>query len=281
MTPWQRKRPPDALRATTSPAATLSSTSSEPIPAHGWGCALLSTLQAARSLGQSRLSQVASGKGMNEQTVWDIVKALITAGAGFGGVYYGQRNLARKDAKQAERDARQADQDRAYVASVVIEHLERYINGCVAVAQDDGTEYGQPAGENGYYRTTTTPPDFDPHKIDVNWRILPPDLIYDIFAIRSRRESIDGYLDNPGFDDPPDYSEFFWWRGFLYAQLGQRVSEIALRLRKAGGIPSEVLNPGDWSRDEAFAEVIEKYNANRALYEEERRKSLAKLIPPQ
>ena len=121
------------------------------------------------------------------------------------------------------------------------------------------------------------PPDFDPHKIDVNWRILPPDLIYELFAIRSRRESIDSYLDNPGFDDPPDYSEFFWWRGFLYAQLGQRVSAIALRLRKAGGIPDEVLNPGDWSRDEAFAEVIEKYNANRALYEEERRKSLAKL----
>ena len=111
----------------------------------------------------------------------------------------------------------------------------------------------------------------------MNWRILPPDLIYELFAIRSRRESIDSYLDNPGFDDPPDYSEFFWWRGFLYAQLGQRVSAIALRLRKAGGIPDEVLNPGDWSRDEAFAEVIEKYNANRALYEEERRKSLAKL----
>lgn len=201
-------------------------------------------------------------------TWWDLIKTLLTGAAGFLGVWYGQRNLARKDARLAQLEEKQAAHERTYVASVVIEHLERYINGCLDVAYDDGTAYGQPAGDNGFHQATTTPPEFDPHKLEVNWRILPPELIYDIFAIRSRQEHIQSYLDSQGFDDWPDYSDYFWTRRLLFAKLGQQVTEIARRLRKAGRLPNEVLTKGKWSRDESFAEVIEKaeaYEARRGM----------------
>lgn len=215
---------------------------------------------------------------MNEP-FWEIVKTLLTAAAGFGGVWYGQKYSAHKDAKQAEQDAKQAERERALVASVVIDHLERYINGCVSVAYDDGTEYGRPAGEHGYSQTTTTPPEFDPHKLDLNWSILPPDLIYDIFAIRSRQEHIQSYLDSEGFDDPPDFSEFFWTRSLLFAKLGQQVTQIAIRLRKAGGIPHEILEKGDWSREERLAQVIERCEAHKAERERLHLESMARPFP--
>lgn len=215
-----------------------------------------------------------------DQAYWDLAKVVITAAAGFAGVWYGQRNLARKDAKLAEQEIRKADQERAYVASVVIEHLERYVSGCVAVAYDDGTDRGQPAGGGDYYQTTTETPKFDPHTLEVNWHVFPPDLIYDIFAIRSRQEHIESYLDNPGFDDDaPDYSDYFWARRTRFAKQGQQVAKIALGLRKAGGIPNEDLTQGNWSRDQGLADVIARNEAREALREIRHRESMAKLFP--
>lgn len=197
-------------------------------------------------------------------TWWDLIKTLLTGAVGLLGVWYGQRNLIRKDAEQAAKEEELARHEKAYVASVAIEHLERYISACVDVAYDDGTAYGQPAGGNGYHQATTKEPKFDPHKLDVNWRILPPELIYDIFAIRSRQEHIQDYLHSPGFDDPPEYCDYFWTRRLLFAKHGQEVIEIARRLRKTGGLPEEVLTKGDWTRERAFAEVIEKAVADEA-----------------
>ena len=216
---------------------------------------------------------------MNEQTFWDIAKALITAAAGFAGVWYGQRNLARKDARLAAQEEEKAKQEVTYAASVVIEHLERYLNECSAVAHDDGIEYGRPAGKNDCYQATTSEPQFDPDKVNVNLKVLPPDLIYDILAIRSRQENIERYLGSPGFDDPP-YDEYIGERARMYAELGQQVTQIALRLRRAGGLPSEVLTKGDWSRDQGFAEVIDRFKACRARHEQVHRESTAKLPPP-
>jgi len=213
---------------------------------------------------------------MDANNWWDVAKtiisAAITACAGFGGVWYGQRNLARKDARQAEQEAQQAERERAFVASTAIEHLERFINGCSAVSYDDGYEFGQPARGDGYCQSTTTPPQFDPHALKLNWNALPPDLIYDILAIPSRQEHIDRYLSSDGFDDPPDHSDYFDNRRLLYARLGQQVTGIALRVRAAGGLPNETLIKGDWSRDDGFAEVIadiEKRQAQQAARHKE------------
>jgi hypothetical protein len=193
-------------------------------------------------------------------TWWDFIKTLLTAAAGLLGVWYGQRNIARKDAKQAAKEDKLAAHERAYVASVIIEQLERYINACIDIAYDDGTACGQPAGGDGFYQSTTKLPEFDPHKLEVNWRALPPDLIYDILEIRTLQGNILRNLDGPAFDDPPEFSDFFWTRRLQFAKLGQQVAEIARRLRKAAGLPNAITE-GDWSRDKSFAEVIEKLEA--------------------
>ena len=213
------------------------------------------------------------------ELAFEVFKTLLTAAAGFAGVWWGQRKMESRDAKQAEKEAKQLQQDRVYLASVVTEHLERYINGCLDVAQDDGTSYGQPAGGDGFYKTTTTAPTFDHLKIEVNWHALPPELLSDILLIRSHQEGIERHLENPGFDDPPDYDGFFSARALMYAQLGQQVTEIAQRLQRVGGIPNQNLTKGDWSRDEAFAAVVEREQTHRVAQAERSRAFNATLTP--
>jgi len=219
---------------------------------------------------------------MDEKNWWDVAKtivsAVITACAGFGGVWYGQRNLARRDAREAEQEAQQAERETAFAASTVIEHLERFINGCSAVSYDDGYERGQPAGGNGYCQATATPPQFDPHALKLDWNTLPPDLIYDILAIPSRQEHIHIYLSTEGFDEPPDYGDYFLNRQLLYARLGQQVSEIALRIRAAGGLPNESLAKGDWSRNDGFAEVIARCEKRQAQHANRHKEFIDKFL---
>ncbi|WP_157452290.1 hypothetical protein [Burkholderia pseudomallei] len=63
------------------------------------------------------------------------------------------------------------------MAIIVSAHLQRFVDGCVSVVDDDGTSYGQPAGECGYYEATVATPTFEPLTLAVNWKVLPPRLM--------------------------------------------------------------------------------------------------------
>ena len=185
---------------------------------------------------------------------------------------YGQRNASKRDETKRAQDV-------AYLASVLTLPMENYIQGCLSVTYDDGTSEGRPAGDDGRYETTTTPPDFEPRKHEVNWHALPADLMYDIFAIPMRQQAVQAYLASDGFDDPPYYTDFFWERGYEYAKLGQQVTEIASRLRKVAGLRDENFSKGDWSREEGFRETIEKYEAWKIKRDEAHRRSMEQLFP--
>jgi hypothetical protein len=61
-----------------------------------------------------------------------------------------------------------------------VSHLDRFANACLGVAHDDGTTYGAPAGKNGQHEVTVAAPEFKPLDIEVEWKVLPKDLMYDI-----------------------------------------------------------------------------------------------------
>src|SRR5579871_4112050 len=109
---------------------------------------------------------------MNADDWWklgtSVVNVLITAGAGFGGVHYGQ-------SRARGRDEQQKLQDRAYLAAVLSAPLDAYVQGCSDVTHDDGTSCGQPAGEDGWYAATVEAPSLNPHDFKVNWSALPAD----------------------------------------------------------------------------------------------------------
>lgn len=169
--------------------------------------------------------------------------------------------------------------DTSYLAILVVTHLDRFANGCMDVAHDDGTSEGRPAGKDGSNQTTVSPPQFAPLDIKVEWRVLPRQLMYDILEIPAKQEHLEKQLSGVAeFDDPPDYTEFFWSRRRAYAALGLKVSGVAKRLREFAKMPTEDGSiPGDWNRDVAMQDVIDKLDAARTAYEKSQTESWATL----
>ena len=159
----------------------------------------------------------------------------------------------------------------AYLAILVVAHLDRLAASCLYVALDDGSEYGRPAGEQGEeYRATTSAPEFKPLEINVDWKVLPRDLMYAILELPGKRERIQNRL--AGIEeyasDYPDHTEWFWSRRRAYAELGLEVSAIVKRLQDHASMPSEKQKKVDWGRDSQLQEVIEKIDQARASYEQ-------------
>lgn len=138
------------------------------------------------------------------------VSAIISAVAGLVGVTTGAiLNFLRDWFAERKRDKKNA----TYLAIIVGSELDRFIDECLAVAHDDGTLEGRPAGSNGQdYQATVNAPIFSPLEISVEWKALPQRLMYDILQIPSKRNDIKNFLEHPGFHDPPDYTAFFLTR---------------------------------------------------------------------
>jgi len=189
------------------------------------------------------------------------VSAIISAAAGISGVLLGNSFVAIKEILTNRSKARK---DTAYLAIIVVSHLERFADGCSHVAYDDGTAYGAPAGKDGSCEATTKPPEFQPLDLDVDWRVLPRDLMYAILRLPSEREKIQSKLEGFSYDDDhPYYTEYFWVRRREYACLGLHASALERCLRKHAGMPIDVPKPGDWCRDKALRNVVTEIDEKR------------------
>lgn len=194
------------------------------------------------------------------------VSAIISAVAGISGVLLGNSFLTIKEVVVGWRRRKK---DAHYLAILVVSHIDRFAAGCSYVAFDDGTEYGQPAGGDGEYRATTTPPEFQPLDIKVEWKTLPNELLYDIMMLPHKKERIQTRLAGISeyADDYPDHAEWFWARRRDYAELALHAFDVSTRLRKYVGMPSDKAVPGEWSVSEGMREVITKIDGEREAYE--------------
>lgn len=193
------------------------------------------------------------------------IAAIIGAGAGIIGTLLGNSFVA---VKEWLGNRKREKRDGSYLAILVVSHLDRFANGCLVVAHDDGTENGQPAGNGEYYRDTVSAPVFLPLSIEVEWKVLPKDLMYDVLQIPDKREQIENRIASIWeFDDPPERCEYFRTRQRDYAELGLHVSAVATRLRKYSGMEITKVPPGEWSREIAMQEIIDKIDKERAAHE--------------
>lgn len=199
------------------------------------------------------------------------VSAIISAVAGISGVLLGNSFVLVKEWWAKRRNVHQAT---TYLGIIVVSHLDRFVTECYEVCIDDGTWHGQPAGEDGHSKATTTAPIFRPLEIDVDWRLLPKELMYLILRIPDQQDQLHGKLRAiQDFDyDPPDHPEYFWTRRRGYAVLGLHVSDIVKKLRSHAGLPDGGALPGEWDRDQSMSEVIAR------LDELERKSRLRKPI---
>lgn len=198
---------------------------------------------------------------------WSWVNSAISAGAGLGGVWLGGWLTSRREARR-ERDRLQREAN--YLAALVAAHLDRFANGCLPVAYDDGTKEGRPAGGGGeYYQSTVSPPAFEPLQLEVDWKVLPPALMGEILQLPFRVEQLEHNLSGIWeFDEGPEYTDFFWARQERYAELGMDVSGLAQRLRAFAGLTVPPNAPGEYSRDQLLQEQRDKVRVERHRYEE-------------
>jgi hypothetical protein len=196
---------------------------------------------------------------------YSLIQSAISAAAGLEGVWLGGRlTQKREEAREHAREMK----DATYLAILVVTHLDRFANACLHVALDDGTEEGRPAGSNGCWAPTVTPPAFDPLSFDVNWKALPANLMYDILSMPYRIEQLEQNLLNVyEYDGPPDYAEYFWARQYGYAVLGLEFSELAQQLRAHADLPALPEEPGDWNRDNQLRGKRDKVEAERTAWQ--------------
>jgi hypothetical protein len=194
-----------------------------------------------------------------------VISPVISAAAGLGGVWLGGRLTSqREEARELERNKKET----VYLAIFVAAHLDRFANQCLHVAHDDGKEEGRSAASNGCHEVTVATSTFDPLEFEVNWKVLPSGLMYDILGLPHRVEQLQQYISGVGeYDDPPEYAEFFWARQHGYAVLGLEVSDIAQRLREHAGLPPISANPKGWDRDAQLRELRDKIAGERAAYQ--------------
>lgn len=185
--------------------------------------------------------------------------------AGLAGVVIGQFGSALKDSYFSKQ---KANKEAYYLSIVVANELNEYVNRCLLVARDDGTDEGRPAGENDCNEITVTAPTFSPLTLGVDWKCLPTNLMLEILRIPSLDAKVKNKLSDPyGYDEPPDYREFFWDRRQWYGELGLEVAQIAKRLRKHSKLKDEVAELEAEARENELRGVVQQMVDARKLFE--------------
>lgn len=151
---------------------------------------------------------------------------------------YGLHHLQQKAKKEEIEE--NIKKERSYLAILVLAYLDQFRDGCAKVAFDDGTLCGRPAGKDGSLEIVEDAPVFEPLSLDVNWKVLPADLMSDILFLpektRILKEDLRYIWENNGFND-----DFFVERQYGYAGLALEVFSIARRLRQHAGLQEIVL----------------------------------------
>lgn len=167
--------------------------------------------------------------------------------------------------RDALRERRELSRESAYLAILVVAHLDSFVDECVQVAFDDGTSEGRPAGDgHTFYQATVSLPTLDLLSLDVDWKVLPARLMYGVLGLPHRLQQIATRLRDPGFNDPPDYSEFFHERQYRFAVFGREVSTLSRLLRVHANLPAPLGDTVEWDRDVLLNNRIASLEAESA-----------------
>jgi hypothetical protein len=67
--------------------------------------------------------------------------------------------------------------------------LDTFVNGCADVVADDGLCYGQP-DKDGCRSIQTKAPEFDPLSIEVEWKTLNAEIMYEVLSFPNQIQSV-------------------------------------------------------------------------------------------
>ncbi len=179
------------------------------------------------------------------------------------GAYMTTKHEERKEDRRLARES-------AYLATLVVAHLDRLVDDCLKVAFDDGTYHGVPAGDDGLCKETTTPdPKFSPLELAVDWKALPVELMFDVLNLPYKIGQAEVLIRAIAEHDwPPEYKETLLARQYEYAGIGLDASALAGKLRRHVGLPFPTENPlmreAGQTREQMLEQQLERIANNKA-----------------
>ena len=125
---------------------------------------------------------------------------------------------------------------RAYLAVRVICILEDFIDGCISVAKDNGEP-----DQDGCLQTQAPLPGIDFTSLDVDWKTLPANLMFEVLSLPSKVEAAKRVIDATFFYAafPPNYKEGFDERHQQYSELGLIACDLSTKLRSTHKFPQK------------------------------------------
>ncbi len=161
-----------------------------------------------------------------------------------------------------------------YLALRVVCLLDRYIEDCAKVADDDGSSPNQ-QNEKGDSHPMTDLPAAPAFPADVDWKSIDQRVAYRLVSMDNEATRanwiISGAAENAF---PPDFAELFEERRYQYAHLGLRALDIARELRTEYKIPEPEY--GYWVPAERLAATRDEIESHRKKYAN----ALSDILPP-
>lgn len=162
-----------------------------------------------------------------------------------------------------------------YLAVRFIPILEQFLDSSYAVAFDDGTSQGMPAGGDGTYESQRKEPILK-LPTDVDWKSIDKKLLERIMQISSDLYLVNKTLEGEAeFADPP-YSEFMSIRQYQYAKFSIKCDDVLKDIRTITSIPSKEY-PEWWNPREKCLEKISRFEEIQKKKEEANAKTWDKI----
>lgn len=157
-----------------------------------------------------------------------IITGVLSAGAALGGVWLTHYFARRREERAA---AAKLGSERLFIATELVFLLEKFAEGCAAVATDQGYR-----NQERITIPEIRAPSLDYSAVSGDWRVLPAKLMYRIRELPVMQDEADRTI-NAAEQLSPDFDEFFEARQYQYTRLGLKAIIQARRLRRLVGLP--------------------------------------------
>lgn len=183
------------------------------------------------------------------EAIFGLVGVLIGSGLTWLQTYWNNR-------KEKDRNAR-------YLAIRVVCVLDKFLEDCADVVNDDGLSFGQRTPE-GYLKPQVRAPLAPVYPDDVDWKSINHELMYRILSLPSE---VDGAKSIISFTlniaGPPDFEEWFDERAFWFSQFGLQAKKLTDELCLEYGIKKKTYN--SWNPVEDLAKKLDVIQNDRQI----------------
>lgn len=181
------------------------------------------------------------------EAVFGLIGVLIGSSISWFQTYWTNKQIENKNAK--------------YLAIRVVCILDKYLEDCADVVNDDGLSYGQRTSEGCLEPQVKIPaPPIFPD--DVDWKSIDHELMYKILSFPSDIIAGNKIINfSTDIASPPDFEEWFEERRYYYSQFGLTAYKLSEELSMTYNIKKRTYN--DWNPVEDFKRELTKATKQR------------------